>query len=84
MEHEGATEEEALIAATNCDNTEAAKNYLQQECELCMNIMKIVEVKTNERKKLKVIADAVIDLVKLKFVGLYVMQKICILLKLIR
>ena len=52
MEHEGATEEEALIAATNCDNIEAAKNYLQQECELCMNIMKIVEVKTKEHKKI--------------------------------
>ena len=53
MEHEGATEEEALIAATNCDNIEAAKNYLQQECELCMNIMKIVEVKTKEHKKVE-------------------------------
>ena len=45
MEHEKATEEEALIAATNCDNVETAKTYLRQECELCMNDMKIVEVK---------------------------------------
>ena len=34
MEHEKATEEEALIAATNCDNVETAKTYLRQECEL--------------------------------------------------
>ena len=45
MEHEKATEEEALIAATNCDNVETAKTYLRQECELCMNDIKIVEVK---------------------------------------
>ena len=44
MEHEGATEEEALIAATNCDNFETAKTYLKQECELCMNVMNVVEV----------------------------------------
>ena len=86
MEHEGATEEEALIAATNCDNIEAAKNYLQQECELCMNIMKIVEVKTKEHKKVEAAKGWVqkMFLQSLACKLYYVMQKICILLKLSR
>ena len=38
------TEEEALLAAARCDDVETALDLLRQECQLCMNIMKITEV----------------------------------------
>ena len=45
IEQENVAEEEALIAASKCDDVESAIELLAQECQLCMNVMKITEVK---------------------------------------
>ena len=45
IEQEDVAEEEALIAASKCDDVESALELLAQECQLCMNVMKITEVK---------------------------------------
>ena len=45
IEQEDVAEEEALIAASKCDDVESAIELLAQECQLCMNVMKITEVK---------------------------------------
>ena len=44
MTEQQVSEEEALIAAGTCDTVESALQMLQQECQLCMNVMKITEV----------------------------------------
>ena len=38
-------EEEALIAASRCDDVESALELLAQECQLCMNVPRLTEVK---------------------------------------
>ena len=38
-------EEEALVAAEHCEDIYAATKFLQQECELCANVMNVTEVK---------------------------------------
>ena len=45
IEQEDVAEEEALIAASKCDDVESAIELLAQECQLCMNVMKMTEVK---------------------------------------
>ena len=45
IEQEEADEEEALIAASRCDDFDAAIELLAQECQLCMNVPKLTEVK---------------------------------------
>jgi len=37
-------EEEALVAAENCDDIYTATKFLRQECELCANVMNVTEV----------------------------------------
>ena len=37
-------EDEALVAADNCDDVYAATKFLRQECELCANVMNVTEV----------------------------------------
>ena len=37
-------EEEALVAAEQCEDIYAATKFLQQECELCANVMNVTEV----------------------------------------
>ena len=44
MAEQQVSEEEALAAAATCDNIDTALQMLQQECQLCMNVMKITEV----------------------------------------
>ena len=44
MTEQQVSEEEAIVAAGKCDTIEAALQMLQQECQLCMNVMKITEV----------------------------------------
>ena len=44
MGEQQVSEEEALAAAASCENIEAALQMLQQECQLCMSVMKITEV----------------------------------------
>ena len=52
IEQEEADEEEALIAASRCDDFDAAIELLAQECQLCMNVPKLTEVKKNCRLSL--------------------------------
>lgn len=40
----GIAEEEALLAASRCRDVDEAEDLLHQECQLCMNVMKITEV----------------------------------------
>ena len=40
-------EEEALVAAENCDDIYTATKFLRQECELCANVMNVTEVMSN-------------------------------------
>merc|ERR1719367_351944 len=44
MTEQQVSEEEALLAAGTCHTVESALQMLQQECQLCMNVMKITEV----------------------------------------
>ena len=44
MAEQQVSEEEALAAAATSDNIDTALQMLQQECQLCMNVMKITEV----------------------------------------
>ncbi len=43
-------EEEALLAADNCEDVYAATKFLRQECELCANVINVTEVKNTERE----------------------------------
>ena len=45
IEQEDVIEEEALIAASRCNDVESAIELLAQECQLCMNVMKMTEVR---------------------------------------
>lgn len=41
-------EEEAILAADNCDDVYSAEKFLRgQECELCTNVTKLKEVGNN-------------------------------------
>ena len=51
IEQEDVVEEEALIAASRCNDVESAIELLAQECQLCMNVMKMTEVKKEKTKK---------------------------------
>jgi len=37
-------EDEALLAAENCEDIYSATKFLRQECELCANAMNVTEV----------------------------------------
>ena len=45
LEQEDVIEEEALIAASRCNDVESAIELLAQECQLCMSVMKLTEVR---------------------------------------
>ena len=45
IEQEDVIEEEALIAASRCNDVESAIELLAQECQLCMSVMKLTEVR---------------------------------------
>jgi hypothetical protein len=44
-------EEEALLAADNCEDVYAATKFLRQECELCANVINVTEVKNRQRDR---------------------------------
>ena len=39
-------EDEAIVAADNCDDVYSATKFLHQECELCASRMNVKEVRT--------------------------------------
>ena len=41
---EGVGEDEALVAADNCDDVYSATKFLRQECELCASTMNVKQV----------------------------------------
>ena len=43
-------EDEALVAADNCDDVYSATKFLHQECELCASRMNVKEVRPLIRK----------------------------------
>ena len=47
--NDGFEEDEALLAAAECQEMEEAVKFLRQECELCTNIMAIKEVRNFTR-----------------------------------
>ncbi len=46
-------EEEALLAADNCEDVYAATKFLRQECELCANVINVTEVNKIQQKERK-------------------------------
>ena len=46
-------EEEALLAAENCEDVYSATKFLRQECELCANTMNVTEVRWQNIFKIK-------------------------------
>ena len=46
-------EEEALLAAENCEDVYSATKFLRQECELCANTMNVTEVQLQNIFKIK-------------------------------
>lgn len=53
LKEQDVAEEEALIAAQNCQDLYAATKFLRQECELCMNVMNVTEVRLESCKTYK-------------------------------